>query len=85
MDYGYELCVCVCVFACVCLGMCMSKVVELPVKAILYLICLIKRDTNMFISLVRSMFRAFIRFVQFFLRPTNTVGCMKVILLHNNH
>ena len=65
MDYGYELCVCVCVFACVCLGMCMSKVGELPVKVILYLVCLIKRDTNRFISFILSMFRAFIRCIQF--------------------
>lgn len=60
----------VCVFACLCLGMCMSKVVELPVKVILYLICLIKRDTNTLISFIRSVFRTFIRCVQFFFKKT---------------
>jgi hypothetical protein len=46
----------------------MSEIRELPVKVILYLICLIKRDMNRFVSFIRFVFRAFIRYIQLFLK-----------------
>ena len=47
--------------------------------------CLHAVYISMFMSSISSIFSALIRFIQLFKKTKNALGCMNVILLHNNH